>query len=201
MKIIWHGHSCFEVVTREGRVVLDPYGDGTVPGYEPLSLKADLALCSHEHADHNNREAVEISGADCGVDIEMIASFHDEAGGTKRGRNIIYILSAEGMKVAHLGDLGCELNESQTEVLKGVDVLMIPIGGFYTIDTEQALEIVRQLEPRVTIPMHYRDETHGFDVISTAEVFRQKSFHPVDYEAELVVDASTQRQTAFLKPV
>ena len=201
MKILWHGHSCFEVVTRDGTVVLDPYGDGTVPGYGPLALKADQVLCSHEHGDHNNRAGITLSGSNCGVDVEMLASFHDDAKGAKRGRNLIYILSAEGMRVAHLGDLGCELNESQIELLKGVDVLMIPIGGFYTIDTEQALEIVAQLEPRVTIPMHYRDETHGFDVISTAELFRQRAYHPVDIEAELEVDPSTERQTAFMKPM
>lgn len=201
MKIIWHGHSCFEVVTREGSVVLDPYGDNTVPGYGPLSLKADMALCTHEHGDHNNRAGVTLSGADCGVTVEMIASYHDEAQGTKRGRNIIYVLSAEDMRVAHLGDLGCELNDAQIERLKGVDVLMIPIGGFYTIDTEQALEIVAQLEPRITIPMHYRDESHGFDVISTAEAFRKGCSNPVDYTAELVVDGATQPQTAFLKPM
>ena len=199
MKIIWNGHSCFTVESREGTVVLDPYADGKVPGLPPLKLKADLVLCSHEHADHNSRQNVRLSGAVCGVQVERIASWHDEVQGRKRGSNTIHVLTAEGLRVAHLGDLGCELTEEQCSALQNLDALMIPIGGHYTIDAEQAAETVSQLQPRVVIPMHYRGGSFGFDVIATADAFRALCEHPVDYPGnELLLDSETEAQTAFL---
>ena len=133
MKIIYYGHSCFKIETEAGSVVFDPYGDGSVPGYGPVHLNADMVLCSHEHRDHGNRDAVTLSGRETDIKIETISTFHDKVKGLKRGPNTIHIITAEGMRAAHLGDLGCKLSTSQIEKLKSVDVLMIPIGGFYTI--------------------------------------------------------------------
>ena len=199
MKIIWNGHACFTVETAAGTAVLDPYTDGSVPGFDPLRLQADLVLCSHEHGDHNNREAVSLTGRPCGIAVDRIETYHDEVSGEKRGHNTIHVLKAEGMRVVHLGDLGCDLTEDQVKALAGADVLMIPIGGFYTIDSEQALKVVRQLHPRVTLPMHYRDHGHGFPVISTADVFRAGCVNPVQYPGrEITVDRTTEEQTAFL---
>ena len=198
MKITWNGHACFTVETAEGTVVLDPFGDGSVPGFEPLKLKADLVLCSHEHGDHNNREAVSLSGRPCGVAVEKVETYHDDVGGAKRGPNTIHILNAEGMKLVHLGDLGCDLTVEQVEKLVGADVLMIPIGGYYTIDSAQALKVVQLLKPRVTLPMHYRDAGHGFPVISTSEEFRAGCLNPVQLPGrEITVDAETKVQTVF----
>ena len=200
MKITWNGHSCFTLSTSDGTVVMDPYEDQSVPGYQPLKLTADLVLCSHEHSDHNGRQCVALSGKACSVEVETIASWHDEVNGAKRGNNTIHILNAEGMRVAHLGDLGCALSAEQVSLLQNLDVLMIPVGGFFTIDAKQAAEIVRQLSPRVVIPMHYRQGIHGYPVIATVRKFRALCADPVDYPTNsMTVDAETPHQTAFLK--
>ncbi len=200
MKITWNGHSCFTLSTTDGSVVLDPYADQSVPGYRPLKLTADLVLCSHEHSDHNARQCVALSGKPCGIAVETVASWHDDAKGAKRGENTIHILNAEGMRIAHLGDLGCELSEEQTGLLQNLDVLMIPVGGFFTIDAAQAAEIVRMLRPRVVIPMHYRQGLHGYPVIATARKFRALCTNAVDYpDSSIEIDRDTPAQTAFLK--
>ena len=200
MEIIWHGHSCFTVRTQDGTVVLDPFEDGYVPGFGPLRLEADAVLCSHEHADHNARSCVSLSGSPCGIAVEKIASWHDDVQGAKRGTNTIHILKAEGLRVAHLGDLGCMLTDDQAEALQKLDALMIPIGGFFTIDSEQALKIADLLKPRVILPMHYRKGPFGYDVLSTGEAFRRACPNPVDYDGNsMTLDKTTPQQTAFLK--
>ena len=200
MKITWNGHSCFTVSTADGTAVLDPYADQSVPGYRPLKLTADLVLCSHEHSDHNGRACVALSGKPCSITVEEIASWHDEAEGAKRGPNTIHVLGAEGMRIAHLGDLGCELSEEQIGLLQNLDVLMIPVGGFFTIDAGQAVEIVRQLQPRVVIPMHYRQGMHGYPVIATLRKFRALCSNAVDYpDNSIEIDKDTPAQTAVLK--
>lgn len=199
MEIIWNGHSCFTVNTASGNVVLDPFEDGRVPGYGPLRLQADFVLCSHEHSDHNFRKGVALSGETCNVEVSKVASWHDEDCGRKRGANTIHILRAEDMTVVHLGDLGCDLNEEQIASLRNPDVLLIPIGGFYTIDSQQAIKIVSQLKPRITIPMHFRRGECGYDVLSTIDAFRASCVNPVDYPANrITVDRNTPEQTAFL---
>ena len=118
MKLIWNGHSCFTVETSEGTAVFDPYQDGSVPGYAPLTLTADQVLCSHGHGDHNAAEAVTLTGKAPSYKVEELATFHDPEQGTLRGPNTIRILSAEGMRIAHLGDLGCDLTAEQVEKLR-----------------------------------------------------------------------------------
>lgn len=108
MKLTWNGHSCFTLETKEGSAVLDPYADGKVPGLAPLRLTADLVLCSHEHRDHNAREVVTLTGKTPTFGIETISTFHDAERGALRGENVIHIISAEGMRAAHLGDLGAD---------------------------------------------------------------------------------------------
>ena len=169
MKITWHGHSCFTLDSAQGSVVLDPYGDGSVPGLAPLHLTADLVLCSHEHRDHGAREAVALTGKPVSLRVEELHTFHDPQRGALRGTNIIRILSAEGLRVAHLGDLGCPLTPEQEEQLKGLDALMLPVGGYFTIDAGQAKKIADALKPRVVIPMHYRSASFGYDVIAPLE--------------------------------
>lgn len=166
MVIRWNGHSCFTVETAQGTVVLDPYAPASVPGLPALDLKGDAVLCSHGHADHSGVGQVTLSGGPCTVAVEEIPCYHDAVEGTKRGPNTIRILSAEGMRVAHLGDLGHPLDLEQLEKLKGLDALMIPVGGFFTINADQAKEIVDELKPRVVIPMHYRGEGFGYDVLA-----------------------------------
>ena len=150
---------------------MDPYENHYVPGYAPMSLQADAVYCSHEHSDHGAAHIVTLSGNPCSIPVSTLDTWHDEVQGAKRGPNRIHIFASEGMRVAHLGDLGCELTPSQIDTLQNVDVLLLPVGGFYTIDAKQAADIVRQLHPRVVIPMHYRSETFGYDVLSCVDDF------------------------------
>lgn len=171
MKLIWYGHSCFTLKTADTTIVLDPYADHYVPGYPPLSLHADQVYCSHDHSDHSAAHIVSLSGHTCSAPVTILDSWHDDVQGAKRGANRIHIFTCEGMKLAHLGDLGCELDEIQTAALQNLDVLMIPVGGFYTIGPAQAAEIVAQLSPRIVVPMHYRGENFGYDVLARVEDF------------------------------
>lgn len=171
MKITWYGHSCFLVETAGGSVVLDPYNDGQVPGYENLSLAADAVLCSHQHGDHNNVDAVRQSGGHFIAPVQKLRTFHDDEGGSLRGSTLIHVIEEDGLRLAHMGDIGCPLTESQQQALAGVDVLLLPVGGYYTIDAQQAAQMVAQLHPRVTIPMHYRSETFGYPVLGGVELF------------------------------
>ena len=162
MKIIWHGHSCFTLETAAGRVVCDPYADGSVPGLAPLRLEGERVVCSHGHRDHNGVETVALTGRKCGVEVGSIQTYHDPEGGALRGENRIHLFRWEGLRVAHLGDLGCTLEPGQLEQLKGLDALMVPVGGYYTIDARQAWQLVQELAPRVVLPMHYRSPSQGF---------------------------------------
>ena len=176
MKIIWIGHACFKIESQGYTLILDPYEDGYVPGLKPLRETADMVLCSHEHGDHNAKDLVEISeGKDCPFTITTIDTFHDEVQGAKRGPDTIHIIDDGTFRIAHLGDLGCELEENQIEMLKGLDGCMIPVGGHFTIDGKQAAELVHLIQPKLVIPMHYRDDKKGFgfDVISTVEDFTE----------------------------
>lgn len=171
MKITWNGHSCFTLETAQGSLVVDPYVDNYVPGYGTIRPVADGVFCSHSHNDHHGVDAVQLTGKACGVGVETLSTWHDEVQGAKRGPNLIHVFSAEGMKVVHLGDLGCELEPEQAAALAGADVLFIPVGGFYTIDAKQAAGVVEQLKPRVVVPMHYKGENFGYDVLTGVEDF------------------------------
>ena len=113
MKLTWNGHSCFTVQTAQGSVTVDPFQDNYVPGFGTIRPVSDAVYCSHKHGDHFGVDAVQLTGRECGVDVETVSTFHDEVEGAKRGQNLIHIFSAEGMKVVHLGDLGCELTQEQ----------------------------------------------------------------------------------------
>ena len=199
MKLIWNGHSCFTVDTAQGCVVLDPYQDGSVPGCSPLHLTADLVLCSHEHRDHGAREVVVLTGHRPALQVETLPTFHDPEQGALRGSNTIHILSAEGMRLAHLGDLGCSLSPEQMDRLRGLDALLIPVGGFYTIDAAQAQALVQALAPRVVVPMHYRSPAFGYEVIAPVEDFLALRHDVVRYPSNtLELQADTPAQTALL---
>lgn len=167
MKITWAGQACFHIVASNSKehsstIVIDPFSE---IGLKMPSLDAEIVLVSHQHEDHNNVQAIKgtpfvIEGPGeyevNGVFITGISSFHDEKEGKERGMNTIYTLEAEGMRICHLGDLGQkELTDEQLEKIGAVDILMIPIGGTYTIDGTQAIKVIGQIEPKVVIPMHY----------------------------------------------
>ncbi|MCC8139769.1 MAG: MBL fold metallo-hydrolase [Lachnospiraceae bacterium] len=204
MKITWIGHSCFKIEKEDYAIVIDPYEDGSVPGLEPVRENADLVLCSHEHADHNFRGGVTLSGSTkMPFSIEKISTWHDEVKGAKRGNNQIFIIDDGENRIAHLGDLGCELMPDQLQKLRNLDAVMIPVGGFYTIDARQAAELVRRLKPRIVIPMHYRSDRdqYGYDVIGTVDGFTELMDSVTTIPGSEIETASARRaQIVVLQP-
>lgn len=170
MKITWLGHACFQLESGGFRVLLDPYRE--VPGLADLKAEADAVYCSHDHFDHAHTADVTLTaGRKTPFTVREVATFHDPEGGTLRGSNTIRIFSAEGLRVAHLGDLGHPLTAEQAADIGPCDAILIPVGGTYTIDGPQAAAEARKLGARVVIPMHYRSGAVGFPEISTVEPF------------------------------
>lgn len=166
MEITYLGHSSFKLRGKTVTVVTDPY-DASIGIKFPKHTSADIVTVSHDHNDHNAAGTVEgspfvIGGPGeyevKGVAIVGIGVFHDEAGGSKRGKNTIYRIELDGVSIVHLGDLGHTLTSDQVDGLDGVDILLIPVGGVYTIDAKIAHEVVTTIEPSVVIPMHYNRE-------------------------------------------
>ena len=163
MRIIWHGHSCFEI--RDGVVVVTDPHDGKSIGIKPPVVKADLVLVSHEHFDHNCTRIVKGDfhvvrepgeRTEKGVKIFGLPAFHDQDLGGKRGKDIVFKFVVDGVSFCHCGDLGHLLSEDQLAKLGKVDILFVPVGGIFTIDGAEAHKLVEQLRPSVVIPMHFR---------------------------------------------
>lgn len=191
MKIKYHGHSCFQLLSETQSVVIDPYSDGSVPGLAPLRLTANAVYCSHQHADHNGVSCVEFDGNDSDFARTQIASWHDDQQGALRGPNTVQVFECDGQRVAHLGDLGCELNDEQRAQLSNLDALLVPVGGYFTITGTQAAQIVSDLKPKCVIPMHYKGADFGYDVLSTEEEFLApfQSHHKLDTDEIDVAEA------------
>ena len=171
MKLTWLGHSCFAVESGGYRVVLDPY---YVESYPPLHTSANEVLCSHHHRDHDFVEAVELTPrGGSPFAVQTVETFHDDQGGALRGGNTMRAFCAEGLRVVHCGDLGHWPDEEQRAFLMGSDVLMLPVGGYYTIDAAEAEKIVDAVCPRTVLPMHYRFGEHGMDVLSEVTAFTE----------------------------
>lgn len=171
MKIKYLGHACFQLLSENQSIVIDPYSDGSVPGLAPLRVEANAVYCSHQHADHNGVSCVEFDGDDSDFERTQIASWHDDQQGALRGPNTIQVFECEGQRVAHLGDLGCALDDEQRAQLTDLDALLIPVGGYFTIDAKQAAQIVSELQPKCVIPMHYKGANYGYDVLASVEEF------------------------------
>jgi len=165
MIITWFGHSCFRIESKEGSILIDPFSKDI--GLKPPRIKDDLVLITHNHYDHNN-----IEGADTqttmvidgpgeyekqGIYVRGILSYHDKVEGKERGLNTIYIIKAEDMVICHMGDFGqAEFEKNQLDDIGDVDILMLPVGGKYTVDYKEAVEVVGKIEPKIVIPMHYK---------------------------------------------
>ncbi len=158
MKLIWHGHACFELRLSSGSAVFDPYCPGSVPGMSLPELNADAVICSHGHSDHNCSEAVKLSGRKPEFKVTQIPVFHDDQCGKLRGKNLCSIVEADGLRIAHLGDLGHPLSGDELRSFGRLDLLMIPVGGVYTINYQGARDLANMLGPKVVIPMHYRTD-------------------------------------------
>ena len=202
MNITYLGHSCFKVESQGYSIVQDPYQDGKVPGYAPVRETADEVLCSHGHGDHCGVENVtRKQGGVSPFTVETIDTWHDDQQGALRGPDTIHILDDGQCRLAHLGDLGCELTPEQKARLSGLTALLIPVGGYYTIDAAQAAKLAGELSPTVTVPMHYRGDGFGYDVIGTLDQFTALRDDVKEYtSSELELTPETANQTAVLKP-
>lgn len=182
MKITYLGHSAFELALENGkRLVFDPYKAGAFGTltYGAIEGPFDIAVVSHDHDDHADaavlsraknvvRKAGKVTVE--GIVIESLATFHDDRKGGARGKNLISIVEAEGLRVAHMGDLGHPVSAKDYPMLTGLDVLMIPVGGYFTIDAVTAAKVVKELAPKITIPMHFKTPKADFP-ITPAEDF------------------------------
>jgi len=182
MEISYLGHSSFKIKGKSGSVVTDPFDPHQV-GFKFSGVSADLVTISHDHGDHNRAELVldspfvingpgeyEIS------DISVIGypAFHDDKNGSERGGNTIYVYEVDDFRLAHLGDLGHKLSDKSVEDLGDIDILFVPVGGYYTIDAQTAVSVVQSIEPTIIIPMHYRRDGINEDVfgkLSGVDVF------------------------------
>ncbi len=202
VKITWHGHSCFKIEDEGFSIVIDPYLDGKVPGLKNLRLEASSVICSHDHDDHGYVEAVTIVDTDkeSPFDLTLVACPHDDEGGMKRGMNMIHVLDNGSLRIAHFGDIGCPLNDAQREKIGKLDVAMLPVGGFFTMEPDGIEELIEQLQPRIVIPMHYRTKEFGFPVIGTLDDFLKLRSDVVRYDTnEITITKELPSQTAVLK--
>jgi L-ascorbate metabolism protein UlaG (beta-lactamase superfamily) len=187
MKIKWFGHSAFVINSQTGKIfITDPYeagGYNGAIGYVPINITADIVTISHDHADHNYIKTIQGNPKILnrtgdyevgGIKIKGIPVYHDTKQGKERGNNIIFVYEIDGLRVVHLGDLGHLLSAKQIDELGNIDILLIPVGGYFTIDPKQATDIVNTLKPKITIPMHYKTEVLNFPVAKVEEFLRGK---------------------------
>ncbi len=185
MKIRWNGHSSFSVFSEDGKcIVIDPYRQGSFGGaigYHAIDSVPDVVLVTHDHQDHNytdqfegDFEILRDAGQAKGFTFEAFDAFHDPHKGSDRGKVKMFKFDVDGVKVCHVGDLGQVLSDEEIAKLGDVDVLMVPVGGFYTIDFNEATDLVERLRPKIAIPMHYKTERCGFDIAGVEEFLKGK---------------------------
>ena len=193
MIITWIGHSCFKIQDKVGpdgvTLVTDPFEKSI--GLKPPNFEAQIVTISHDHYDHNNTKSLRgdpfaINSAGeydiRGVSIQGVEAYHDEQGGKAKGVNIMYRMEVDGISITHLGDLGHALDNKQLEVLVGTDILLIPVGGKYTIDAKKAVEVVSQIEPRIVIPMHYKTKGLKLDLAGVDKFIKEMGVKPTEEE-------------------
>ncbi len=200
--IKWLGHSCYKISLGEASIVIDPYHE--VRGYPPLKTCANMVLASHGHGDHNYVEAVEIipCEGELPFTVRTVDTFHDNSGGTQRGSNLVHIIEGNGIKLVHLGDLGHALSSEQVTEIGFCDVLMLPVGGYYTIGPDEAAGVAAKLNPTVIIPMHYRDGERGHSVCGKLDDFLENYGESAikRYDSDTIhVGETTPMQIAVLK--
>ncbi|MBS4015251.1 MAG: MBL fold metallo-hydrolase [Candidatus Latescibacteria bacterium] len=187
MKITFLAHASFLIETaNKVRIITDPYQAGcynNALGYQPINEPADIVLVSHDHADHNcltdvsgNPKVINAPGDWTVQDIKItgINSYHDTEKGAARGKNIVFVIETDGLRIVHLGDLGHGLAESDYEKIRPVNVLLSPVGGFFTIDSKVATEMLNCLKPDITIPMHYKTSVLDFPIAKVEEFIKDK---------------------------
>lgn len=187
MKINWYGHSSFHILTDQGtRIIIDPYKSGAFNNaltYGPIKDTAAIVITSHDHEDHNYTKDIQgkyVLIKDAGayaikdVKIKMIPAFHDPSKGKERGNNLISVIKVDNMALAHLGDLGHSLDNTLLKEIGKVDLLLLPVGGLFTIDAAEATEVMNAIQPIITIPMHYKTEKCGFPIAPVEDFIKGK---------------------------
>ena len=184
MKAKWLGHSCFLISSKGGtRIITDPYAVGGGINYSPIEETADVVVVSHRHDDHSNVSAVQGkpevvrgNGTKTAKDIQFkgIATYHDTSQGKQRGPNTVFCFTVDDIKLCHLGDLGHVLSPGQVSGIGAVDILFVPVGGFYTIDASIASQVCEQLKPKVVIPMHFKTPSCDYPIAGVDEFLKGK---------------------------
>jgi len=169
MKIKWNGHASFTITADDGTVLVtdpyDPSGYGGVLKYDMVTDKADAALISHDHADHNYAEGLsgspqvlKGSGQAGNIQVKGIDAYHDESDGSERGTNTVFSFAVDGINICFAGDLGHQLSTEQIEAIVPVDLLLLPVGGTFTVDAEAAVKVAEVLGAKLVIPMHFKTD-------------------------------------------
>jgi L-ascorbate metabolism protein UlaG (beta-lactamase superfamily) len=197
MIITWQGQSCFKIQDKAGTegitLATDPF-DKSI-GLKLPNFEADIVTVSHDHFDHNNVSAFRgspfiIKSAGeydvKGVMVEGVLAYHDDQKGAERGINIIYRIEMDDITICHLGDLGHILDNKQLERLEGIDILLIPVGGKFTLDAKRAVEVIGQIEPRIVIPMHYKTSDLNIDLDGVDKFIKELGVEPT-YEEKLKI--------------
>jgi L-ascorbate metabolism protein UlaG (beta-lactamase superfamily) len=184
MEITWLGHSCFHIRGEGGiSIITDPPDESS--GYRIHKIRADVVTISHEHAHHNNLDAILGNPAvqrgpgesiSAGIHFKGVETSHDNRGGELRGKNTAFCFDLEGISVCHLGDLGRPLNEGELLEMGSIDLLFVPVGGIQTLDGKGAQKVVEQLDPSVVIPMHFKTDALSFDLQPVDGFLKGKRF-------------------------
>jgi L-ascorbate metabolism protein UlaG (beta-lactamase superfamily) len=198
MEITWLGHSCFKLRDKQATLITDPYSPDM--GYSLGKQSADVVTLSHQHPGHSFDQGIngnpkvvtgpgeyEISN----ILIIGVSTFHDNEKGVKRGKNTVYLIEINEVSICHLGDLGHVLTDEQVEELGNVDVLLLPVGGVSTINAPVATEIVRQLEPKIVIPMHYKTPAINRQLEPVDRFLKEIGVHDINPQAKLSITKSS----------
>jgi L-ascorbate metabolism protein UlaG (beta-lactamase superfamily) len=198
LDIQWLGHACFRIRTKDGFIVIDPFGKEL--GYTIGRPNANILLITHEHANHNQRAVVTgvsfcVDGPGeyevAGVFVTGVQTYHDSENGKRRGKNIAYIIEADDLVLCHLGDLGHVPTPAQVEEMNIVDILLVPVGGHTTLGAAQAAETVRLLEPKIVIPMHYWTEAAPLELDKVDRFLRELGSKPGSPQPKLSVNRNS----------
>lgn len=199
MKLKYFGHASFLIIARNGtRIIVDPYTPGTKLLHAEINEAADVVTVSHGHDDHSNTASIKgspkvIKGSGSrnikGVTIQGFPFFHDDVGGKSRGENVVFCFDVDGMRVCHLGDLGNIPADKQLAELGKIDILLIPVGGYFTIDAKQATQVIGKLQPRIVIPMHYKTEKSEYPIAPVDEFIKGRSDTEITNKSEIELEA------------
>jgi L-ascorbate metabolism protein UlaG (beta-lactamase superfamily) len=207
MKINWYGHAAFRITTSKGTVIIiDPYEAGAFNGaiaYGKIKDSADIVITSHDHADHNyikdipgkyNHISKEGSYEIKDVRVKTILVFHDNSAGKERGRSLISVIAADGLVLAHMGDLGHVLDARTLKEIGHVDILLLPVGGFFTIDAGTAVTVMNAVGPAITIPMHYKTAKCAFPIAAVEDFTSGQKNVRILKESEITIKKENMPQ-------